>query len=101
MHTVLNWLNAVWQFVVGFFPYLAKLLEHLVLKLFGELADGIVALVSAIPVPDFVQNAGGLVSAVPASVWWFADVVQFKFGLAVVLSAYLLRFCLRALPGFF
>lgn len=101
MHTVLNFLNAAWDFIVGFFPYLGKWCSNICRKLFAQLCDGVVAAVSAIPVPDFVANASGLFSAVPGAVWWFASVFELQFGIGVVLAAFALRFALRALPFFF
>lgn len=96
MHTVLNWLTAVWQFVVGFFPYLGDWIGNKLLAGFAALCDAVVSAFSVIPVPDFVTSASGLMASVPASVWWFANVVEFQFGLGVVLSAYTLRWVIKA-----
>lgn len=56
------------------------------------------AMVKAIPVPDFFAGFSMNVAGLAGSVVWFLDLVQFKFGLSVVLGALLLRWLLRRIP---
>jgi hypothetical protein len=56
------------------------------------------AMVKAIPVPDFFSGFATNVAGLAGSVVWFLDLVQFKFGVTVVLGALLMRWLLRRIP---
>jgi hypothetical protein len=60
--------------------------------------EGIQSLISAIPVPDafaqFTSSLGGF----PASVIWFLDIMQFKFGVTVIIAAMAARFLMKFIP---
>ncbi|WP_308365126.1 MULTISPECIES: hypothetical protein [unclassified Microbulbifer] len=55
-------------------------------------------LLELIPVPDFANNLGSLVSQVPESVWFFAQVSELKYGATVISLAIAGRFIIRRLP---
>lgn len=98
MQTIKNFFDAIWGFITSFFGWFVDVLLWVPKQLFAQFGDAIVAVVQAIPVPGFVSNVGGLFSAIPSSVWWFASVGEFKFGLSVIGLALGLRFVIRRLP---
>jgi len=101
LSTVKAFFSALWSWVSDFWGNVVDTLLWIPHKLFGELLDGFVAFLSAIPVPDFVSGIPGLFSAIPPGVIWFLSAFEFKFGITAVLAAYTLRFFFRALPWFF
>ena len=101
METVFNWLNAVWEFITGFFDGLKDLLPWVFKNVLHKVLDGVVDLISGLPIPDAVANDGSIFAAVPDGVWWFASVVQLGYGLTAIAGAYGLRFLLRMLPWVF
>ena len=62
------------------------------------LLDGLIALLNTITPPDFFNDLGGWLGAIPDSVWFFASAFNISFGLKVVLGAYTIRFILRLIP---
>lgn len=44
------------------------------------------------------QAMNGALSGIPASMWYFLDLVHFDVGLPAVLSAWVLRFMIRRIP---
>lgn len=64
--------------------------------------SGVIALVSGIlnlvPVPTFLESNN---LTIPSEFVWFASVLEIQYGLSVVVSAYALRFALRAIPAMF
>ncbi len=69
-----------------------------IVKIFLVVADGLLFLLEAIPVPEWLQQAGINVAAIPPGVWYFLGPFQFGAGLSWLLSALLLRFMIRRLP---
>lgn len=67
-------------------------------KLFAALLDGLASLIEAIPVPEFVQQAESSLSGISGNVLFFAEKFAIPEGIAMVLSAYVLRFLLRRIP---
>ena len=66
--------------------------------LFGKILDALIAMLSAIPVPDFIQNAGSAIQQSFGYMTWGAGMLELEFGMAVCFGAYLLRFMIRRLP---
>ncbi|MOA51113.1 hypothetical protein D3C78_1742180 [compost metagenome] len=60
--------------------------------------DAFASLVEAIPVPDFLANAGSFLGGLPAGVVYFFDFFAVPEGIAMICSALLLRFVLRRIP---
>lgn len=67
-------------------------------QLFSLLLDGLVAVISAIPVPDWVLYLD--LGSAAAVIGWTAGVIRLKEGVAIVLGAYFIRFMIRRLPWF-
>ncbi|WP_411959587.1 hypothetical protein ACK56M_14640 [Pseudomonas sp. s4] len=47
---------------------------------------------------DAIENAAALFSQIPASVWYFMDMMQLTVGIPLITSAYFLRFLIRRIP---
>jgi len=82
----------------NFWQDLQDLLLWIPRKLFELLLDGLAWVLKAIPVPDFVASAGGLLSSLPDGITWGFYLFNFSFGVGVVVAAYALRFLIRRLP---
>jgi len=81
-----------------FAEWLMDLLLWVPRKLWAELLDGLATLFEAIPVPDFIATAQSVFNGIPSTMLFFLDKFAFGEGVAMVLSAYLLRFLLRRIP---
>jgi len=84
-------LQAIWS-------ALKALLIWLPDKLFSELLQALTALLSAIPVPDFINNAGNLFSSIPPSVMFWLEPVHLGTGITIIITANLVRFFIRRIP---
>lgn len=82
----------------GFATWLKDVLLWVPRKLWAELLDGLAAMLTAIPVPDFVNTAKDAFTNIPPGVVFFAS----KFGvpeiLSMVIAAYVVRFLIRRIP---
>lgn len=92
---MLDWL---WDAIVAFAQWLLDVLLWVPLKLWEIFLDVFATIIEAIPVPEFVTNAGLYVSAVPSSVLFFLSIVRLDYGLSVVIGAAIIRFVIRRLP---
>jgi len=88
----------MFEFIEKFWQDFFDVLMWVPRKLFELLMVGLAELVNAIPVPDWVNDASGLFSGLPAGVAWGFYIFNFAFGLGVIISAYVLRFIIRRLP---
>jgi hypothetical protein len=66
--------------------------------IFGAVLAALAGLLSAIPVPAWLESAGDWMGAIPAGVAYFVSPLQFGTGLTIMLSAYTLRFLIRRIP---
>ena len=96
--TIKAFFAAVWDWIVGFFGFLIESLQWVFKWAISTVLEALIALLSAIPVPEWLTSVGGLMGAVPSSVLWGAQFVQLPYGLSVMGSALLLRFMIRRLP---
>jgi len=62
------------------------------------LAEGLVAAIHAIPVPQFLLNAPNVFAALPPGVVWFANMLAVPEGVAIVMTGYAIRFLIRRIP---
>lgn len=92
---MLDWL---WDAIKNFASWLLDVLLWVPLKLWELFLDIFASLLESIPVPDFVTNAGLYMGSIPPTVWYFASIVRFDYGLSVVLGASIIRFVIRRLP---
>lgn len=82
----------------SFASWLAKFLEWLPAKAFERLMSALASGVEAIPVPGFFSTASTGLASIPSSVMFFVQFAEIPAGIAMVLSAYGLRFALRRIP---
>ncbi|HIE83498.1 MAG TPA: hypothetical protein EYQ00_06440 [Dehalococcoidia bacterium] len=64
--------------------------------IFETILYGFVVVLEVIPVPDWALNVGSL--QLPSAVAWFAGAFELPFGIAVMTSAWLIRFLIRRIP---
>lgn len=67
-------------------------------KLYEEVLDALASFFEALPVPDFIIEAGAAFSGISGNVLFFAQKFAIGEGIALILSAYVLRFILRRIP---
>lgn len=70
------------------------------LKLFKLLCDGLLLVLQAIPVPEWMTDLSSNFGGLPAGVAFFLRALELPAGLAIVGSAYGVRFLIRRLPFF-
>lgn len=85
-----------WYDIGGWLGWMAEEIKLILLWLLDGVLSGVVSLISAVPMPGWVQQSTGL--TFPSSVAWFASAFEIKFGLIVIASAYGIRFFIRRLP---
>ena len=91
MEWLFNWLERFLNWLLDVLLYVPK-------KVFQWLMEGLSWLIQQIPVPSFFADAGTLVSQLGSDIGYFMDMFQLNAGIAIVLSAYVLRFVIRRLP---
>lgn len=82
----------------SFAEWLLDLLLFIPRKVFELFMDAAAAAIEAIPVPDWVSSASSGLSNIPPGVVFFADFLQLPAGIAIILSAYGIRFLIRRIP---
>lgn len=85
------WLRNVFSDVAQFFI-------DMFLNLLDWIWAAFIALIDTLPIASTVEQAAGLFSAIPSSVWYFMNICQIPLGIVSILSAYLIRFLIRRLP---
>ncbi|MNZ72127.1 hypothetical protein D3C78_904970 [compost metagenome] len=93
--SLMSWLKGV---VESSLQWLLDALLWLPKKLWQDLLDGLAVLIEAIPVPDFLANAGSFLGGLPTGVVYFFHFFAVPEGIAMICSALLLRFVLRRIP---
>lgn len=86
------------MYQLGFKDWLRDLLLWVPRKLWELFLDAVVAVLEAIPVPSWLSSAGSVFDAIPDGVIYFAQALQLPAGLAMVISAYVIRFIIRRIP---
>lgn len=61
-----------------------------------QILNAVAAFIEWIPVPDFLQNIDGF--QLPDNIIFFTTLFQIPAGLAIMVSAYTIRFFLRRIP---
>lgn len=83
-----------------FATWLSNKLLYVPRKCLEWFLDALGNMIVAIPVPQFVTDAKTALGTIPSSVGWFLGLMQFKFGLVTMASAYTLKFLARIVPFF-
>lgn len=97
-----NWLlipiNNLFKWLNDFVAWVYDFITNFPAFVLDWVADGIVSFFVHLPVPSFFSTASSIWASIPSEVAFFMGLCQFNFGIALVLSAYLLRFILRRIP---
>lgn len=78
--------------------FLLDLLLFIPRKIFELLCAGLLAVLQAIPVPEWVSQAASSIGSLSGDVLFWLTLVSAPQGVGIVISAYLLRFVLRRIP---
>ncbi|TWH71296.1 uncharacterized protein DUF2523 [Azomonas agilis] len=98
MQIIIDILKLVLDFIDRAVGEIYLMLWLLPLYVFDWIANGIIWFFNQLPVPDFFDKASYAFSNIPEGVVFFAQALQIKEGISMVLSAYLLRFVIRRIP---
>ncbi len=79
--------------------YLRELWEAGTLWLYEALLGLLLAIINLFPMPAAMQNMDSYWSAIPESVWWLLSAFQIDTGISIVVSAWIIRFFIRRIPG--
>lgn len=79
----------------GIIEWLAEELRRILTNLLDAILDGIVALLSLIPVPQAFTDASTLMQSLPNDLMYFIYLFQVPYGLTLVTGAYAARFAIR------
>ena len=82
--TVLQWIK---DFFIWLFQYI-----------WAQILDALAAVISAIPVPDFVYQAQSAFASLSGNVLFFVQTFAFGEGVVMILAAYGIRFLIRRIP---
>lgn len=74
------------------------MLMYVPLKLYELLLGGLSAVLAAIPVPDWAVNVGSYAGSISTNVMYFIAPFNIGTGLAIMMSAYGIRFLIRRIP---
>lgn len=67
-------------------------------KLWEQLLDALLALLNAIPVPEFMGNLGNFFSGLSPAIGYFAAPMEIETGVTWVILASIIRFAIRRIP---
>lgn len=91
-------LMAILRFIGDILEWVVDFFQWLMVKAATLIFDAIIAVLSAIPVPDWLTGISGNIGSINGGVLYFIGPFEFGTGMAWVISAYLLRFLIRRLP---
>lgn len=97
-----DWL---WNIIESLFIYVENLIDSILDTLlnfpayiYERLGDGIVEFFEWIPVPGFFNSAKNAFSSIPPDIIFYGNAFQIAPGIAMIITAYLLRFAIRRIP---
>ena len=91
MDWLINFLEQALEWLLEAFLWVPRKLTELIL-------DGLAFVIESIPVPAFFSNAGGFLGAIDPTIVFFLESFAFAEGMAIVFSAFVIRFIIRRLP---
>jgi hypothetical protein len=91
VQTLINFLKEALAWLFSFFDWLIQEVVQLVLA-------GLAAVLALIPVPSWLMGAAGVMGAMPPGVAFVANAFMLPQGLAIIISAYTIRFVIRRIP---
>ncbi|MET0082676.1 MAG: hypothetical protein ABW079_06650 [Sedimenticola sp.] len=81
-----------------FASWIKELFVWLGQKIFEGIMDASATIVEAIPVPDFVDQAGAKIGQIGSDIGYWIGPFELDYGLSAIISAYTLRFIIRRIP---
>lgn len=102
----LNWIKDFFGSIVDWalelltsvLDWFLELVDWIPKTIFSELMGALASVLEAIPAPDFVTNAGSFFAGIPSGIVYFFDFFAVAEGLAMIISALIIRFVLRRIP---
>ena len=95
----MEWLvNKIVKLINDFSDWLFEVLQWIPKKLWEELLDALATVIEHMPVPGFVDTAHNAFTSIPSTILFFANKAGLGEGVAMILSAYVLRFLIRRIP---
>ena len=64
----------------------------------NELLGAFIAVLNAIPVPQWLADAPSVIASIPSGAAFFMQSLQVPSGLAIIIGAYVIRFIIRRIP---
>lgn len=95
LNDLLTWIS---EFFIGILDWALELVAWVPKKIWELLLDALASAMEAIPAPDFVSNAGSWFGGIPSVVIYLGNFFAVPEGLAMIMSALVLRFLLRRIP---
>ncbi len=99
--SVLSWLARLGPWLIGLLPAFFNMLgiTKTVARIVGISVNVAIAVgvAAVLPMPSWLTGLPGQIALLPATFFWFASMVQLKFCVTVVASAYVLRWVWRIL----
>lgn len=86
------------EFLQRILDWLIELVLWWPRKMYELALDGLASIFEAIPVPSFMADLGSFVSGLDPGVAFFLADLQIGAGLAMLISAYVIRFVIRRIP---
>ena len=83
----MDFLNKIRDFFIWLFDYTLD-----------AIFNGIIAILSYIPVPEFIADMSSNANAINGMASYYLGVFKVGTGVSIILSAYLIRFIIRRLP---
>lgn len=95
---ILSFFKRIFEWFVGIFGDLMEFLSDLPIKVLGGILDGVIYVLSALPVPSFLTDYSlqGLFSGLPDSVLYFVDFFGIAHALAIIGSGVMFRLLRKA-----
>lgn len=88
------------QWLHDFSQWLLDVLLFIPRWLWSQVLDAFATFIENLPVPEMVNMWVTHAGSIPSTIVWFLTILEFKFGVTVVVSALVLRWLLRRIPFF-
>jgi hypothetical protein len=95
---MLDWLKGILNFLGEMLGWVVDFFQWLFVKVAVLVFDAIIAVLSLIPVPEWMANLSSNMGSIGSGFLFFIAPFEFGTGMTWVVSAYLLRFLIRRLP---
>lgn len=95
---MIDLLKNILRFFRDALSWLIDFVEWCVTKIFLLIFDAVVAVLSLIPVPEWLADLSGNITAIDPGILFFVRPFELGTGLTWVVSAYVIRFLIRRIP---